>query len=814
MRQPLRTALILSALFIPFATASASGGRFAASSQPAEVVRLSCTAAVHGGQVSCAPLASDRSYGSALVLDGQNGRYVSSSRIWAADLTIQNPTRLVFGAAAGNVAEPAGIQAHVLGAPQTVAGTGTVSVLNADASTAEQVVFEYDVALYPGQASAARRWQFSVPATVEVFTFQVSVVATVTYPMPWMTLSMPAPRGFAGTTQAPTGTARNRFGAAVPGALRTWSTSDAAVATVDASGAVTSVGPGTATITALVGGLPAASSVVSVCPNLGVGEVYHFDMPLGANFCLGGAPGATAEYTVIPTNQSTTNSVTLSFTATGIVGGTSQQPLAATADPQPISGSEASAMRLGEDLAALDAAEASHMGERLRDYEAVAPLLGTQTSRIQRTSGQPVPALGDTLSFNVAAGCNGTRDVRKAVVGAVTNHTIAVRDVTNPYGENFNNNYTVDSYRLDTLAARVERIAWPAITSAFGEPTDLDGNGRVILFFTRAVNELSPAASQPVSLGYFTNRDLFSTAGCNLSNEAEILYLMVPDPTGAVNNNVRTESSVMGGATRIAGHELQHLINASRRMYVTGTTTFEEQWLDEGLSAIAEELMFYHTSWGLAPRGNINLSNLTSGSFASRRVAAFNTYQNFNYSRLRSYLQRPDTTGVYKNSGTFTTAGLQALGRTGAAWSFLRYAADRRAGNDNTFWAALGGNATATGQANLQNVLGLTAEELKVWYRDWMVSLYVDDVAVIPGVAAKYQTTSWNLRSVFGGLGAWPLLARQLTNATPLTLAFSHSGSSSFLRLGVGAGGFATFTTTSGGVPPGSNVGITVVRTK
>jgi hypothetical protein len=334
----------------------------------------------------------------------------------------------------------------------------------------------------------------------------------------------------------------------------------------------------------------------------------------------------------------------------------------------------------------------------------------------------------------------------------------------------------------------------------------------VILFFTRAVNELAPVSSSLVDPGYFASRDVLPASTCNLSNEAEILYLLVPDPSGAVNGNVRTESFVTGQTTRIAGHQLQRLINASRRVHVTGAPALEESWLDEGLSFVAEELMFYHQSAGLAPRGNINLSALTSGPFASRRVNAFNTYANQNFGRLRAFMQRPDTTGAFK-SGTFTNGEVMSKGRGGATWSFLRYAADRRGGDENAFWASLGGSATATGQANLQHALGLTEDELKTWYRDWLVALYADDT-VVSGLSAAHQTPSWHYRSVFGGLGGFPLQVRTLGDASPLSLAFSSGGAASFLRVGVAPGTFATLSTTAGGLAPGSDMGLTVVRTK
>ena len=303
-------------------------------------------------------------------------------------------------------------------------------------------------------------------------------------------------------------------------------------------------------------------------------------------------------------------------------------------------------------------------------------------------------------------------------------------------------------------------------------------------------------------LGYFTSRDLFSAdpSSCTLSNEGEMFYMLVPDPTGAVNSNVRTVSYVRGGTVGTMGHELQHLINAARRIYVNDAASYEEVWMNEGLSHIAEELMFYRTAVGLAPRGNIQLSSLTTGPNASRRVAAFNTYANPNFGRFRSWLQRPDTAGAFKTNDVLATRG--------AMWGFLRYTADRRNGSDATLWYDLV-NSQTSGKANLQNVLGSNPD---TWLRDFTSAMYADDA--VTGIAAEQQITSWNFRSVYGGLGGFPVGTRALTNGVTLTLSYSRGGGTAYTRFGVPTGGWASVTALSGGVAPTSPYSLIVIRTK
>src|SRR5204863_8605906 len=95
------------------------------------------------------------------------------------------------------------------------------------------------------------------------------------------------------------------------------------------------------------------------------------------------------------------------------------------------------------------------------------------------------------------------------------------------------------------------------------------------------------------------------------SNFAEMFYLIVPDPSGTINGNVRTKAEVTQSSISVLAHEYQHLINAARRLYINDAEDFEEVWLNEGLSHIAEELLFYRTA-GLQPRSNIDATTITA----------------------------------------------------------------------------------------------------------------------------------------------------------------------------------------------------------
>ncbi|WP_420126480.1 Ig-like domain-containing protein [Longimicrobium sp.] len=771
---------------------------------PVELAQIDCRVTVATGALRCTSAAPGTGDASALIVGGQ-GSYVSLSAsnfsydavggTFGIDVTVQNLIPQPLGTADGATPHGEGVRIFFAEDPMASDGSGLpVSVANAtDVApflSGVQPYFQYDEVLSPNETSNPKPWLFSVPVGVASFSFKVYVSTRVQFPNGWVDLTPAADTMVEGGTQALTATVRNVVGTAVSGTV-TFGTSDPAVGTVDAAGLMTAVAPGRTTITA-TSGQRSGSATLAVCPNLAVGGVYTATMPGASSICFG-----EGEYAYMPVNLSSSSSLSLSITGSGIIGATGQ--------PSPSLAPRGPLMSLSSG-AELERGDAMHMAVLERDRRLAAELRGRPGARIGRTAAARggarlavtpgTPALGDLWNLNVASGCSGTPDLRTGRVVSIGQRLIIVADTANPAG-----GFTTAQY--DSIRLEFDSLAWPVNTANFGEPTDTDNNQRVVAFFTRGVNEMSPPATSAVNYGYFFARDLYaaSAEGCTRSNVGEILYMLVPDPTGAVNSNVRGVSEVRGRTSRVMAHELQHLINASRRVYLHDAP-LEEGWLNEGLSSITEELMFYRTSVGLAPRGNIVLANLTQGTFASRRVAAFNTYSNDNFTRLRTWLQRPDTSGAFKSTETNTARG--------ANWAFLRYAADRRNGDDATLWFNLV-NTTATGTANLQTALGVDPNE---WLRDFTSAMYVDDA--VAGIGPAQQVTSWNFRSLYAQLGGLVNVygRRDLSNGTALTLSYSRGGGTAFTRFGVPTGGFAGLTALSGGVPPTSPFSLIVVRTK
>ena len=274
--------------------------------------------------------------------------------------------------------------------------------------------------------------------------------------------------------------------------------------------------------------------------------------------------------------------------------------------------------------------------------------------------------VGDLVTVNVNGKESCTNPVyRAARVISIGAHALILNDTLNPKG--------FSQADFDRFAARFDTLVYPLDVETFGAPTDIDVNGHIALLFTRAVNELTPRSSSSYVGGFAYARDLFpltNTArakACATSNQGEIFYLLTPDPTGSVNGNVRTTRFVDSVTTSVLAHELQHIINSSRRLYVSNAA-FEEKWLDEGLAHIAEELLFYREG-GATSRANLGATQIRARAALS---LAFSSDMDANVSRYRTYLQAPQKSSPYAADDSLPTRG--------AAWSLLRYAVDRVSG--------------------------------------------------------------------------------------------------------------------------------------
>jgi hypothetical protein len=398
-----------------------------------------------------------------------------------------------------------------------------------------------------------------------------------------------------------------------------------------------------------------------------------------------------------------------------------------------------------------------------------------------------VPAVGDVLNLDVPDGAS--KDLcanyfqTQAVVASVSRRAIlAVDTLDGPPTLLFPQ--TV----LDSITQEFDNNTFVTDSSYFGNPTDIDGNGRVILLFTGRVNKLTAAGSTGGFVGgFFFAGDYFpktGTAGqsCAESNNAEIMYLLSPDPTGKY-GNVRSASSVRQGTRGTIPHELEHMINAGNRFFNPNATAFEDNWLDESLAHIAEEAV------GRVSRGFTDIQTLTmtdmlpAGNQAARDD--FNAFFFQNFARLSYWMARPDTSsGISSNSDA-------NLSSSGADWAIGRYAADNYSNGDVRAFTRKLAAGPDNGIKNFTTVAGASLDTLMA---GWLVSMYADHLG-IPGINAKYQYRSYNFRnimppvagSVLSNGGVYPLQVAPVGSGSDNISTQAKSGSGDYFRLTVAA---------------------------
>ena len=519
----------------------------------------------------------------------------------------------------------------------------------------------------------------------------------------------------------------------------------------------------------------------------------------GTGICLGGGASG-AEYALIAFNSNSDSSAVASVRVTA--SGAAPVTLASRApafDLAPMQDSP---------KARINALQVS-FDQRLRESARrdLSPRISEARAWYRRRASLATipanPALGSlvTLNANGEQNCSNPINVT-ARVAAVSTSAIIVADTANPANGFSDAEYASFAATMDTLIA-------PLDIQNFGQPSDIDKNGKVLIFFTKEVNKLTPRGSGGVVGGFFYERDLFpkeNTAdlfGCVGSNVAEMYYSLVPDPTGRF-SDARSKSSVLEGIPGTLAHEFQHLINAGRRIYVNDAFDFEDVWLNEGLSHIAEELLYFRVA-RLGPRQNVDINTIRANSPSS--IDAFNNYIGDNVGRYELFIGRPSETSVY--------AGNDSLETRGATWHLLRYLADHRGSSDGDAWSQLV-NSRLSGKANLAAVFG---SNYMTQIRDWATTVFSDDVAGVTD--ARFLEPSWNFRSIFPRLvngagqplGIYPLRVIPISNAQAGNASI-NGGAAAYFRFSVPANTSASIDWSSGGLPVTPLMQFTVVRSK
>ena len=281
-------------------------------------------------------------------------------------------------------------------------------------------------------------------------------------------------------------------------------------------------------------------------------------------------------------------------------------------------------------------------------------------------------------------------------------HALIYADVNQPTGS-----YTQTDY--NNFGQEFDNSIFPTDTTAFGPPTDIDGNDRIIILFSPVVNEITPDGtwrSQGFVSGFFLPNDLAPNVyGAGTTNSSEIFYSIVPDPQNEYGNDFdrATLLSIIPGTL---AHEFEHMISFGYRYWTLGNgSTFgftQERWFEEGMAHIAEDL----------------------NGFDSQNVARGNLY-----------LADPASVSLFQ--------GDDSLQQRGGIFLFLRYLGDRY--GESIYRELV--EASCVGTGCTQAVLGKDFFELA---GDFFATMYLSDRGITSD--PKYNFSSFNFQQLYAPL--------------------------------------------------------------
>lgn len=365
--------------------------------------------------------------------------------------------------------------------------------------------------------------------------------------------------------------------------------------------------------------------------------------------------------------------------------------------------------------------------------------------------------VGDTVSVRVPdilanSFCTGFIPIR-AVVRRNGSGSIWLEDVANPVPGLGGADYA-------TLGGQFDDLTLPAISNQFGAPTDVDGNGRIVIVVTREVNRFGGGL-----LGFVVSTDFFPSTGnqpgqdhCPSSNQGEFYYSIAPAAEGTIPSSSGRSPSTLSLedfrslTPRLAAHEATHIIQFGRRLLETPLPRqLASVWELEGQAVVAQEVAAYATL-GLGPRQNLGpevgfgapAGQPTPTEWLRDGFTELALFYGFQSSTTRA-AGAPGRCGWLDRDVNGPCIG----GRLpyGVSWSFHRWVLDHY-GNRFT-----GGEAELMRRLVMAQVPGFPAfeqvlgEPVAPLLARWAAALYTDG-RLPPGSDPLLSFPSWDLRAL------------------------------------------------------------------
>jgi hypothetical protein len=368
------------------------------------------------------------------------------------------------------------------------------------------------------------------------------------------------------------------------------------------------------------------------------------------------------------------------------------------------------------------------------------------------------PTLGSTRTFRVLSNFNANSfSTATAQLAYIGSNIYLYIDVSAPA-----NGFTPS--QLQAFGQLFDQTLYDIDVNAFGQPSDVDGNGHIIMLMSPLVNADTPASTcstEGFVAGFFDSED-FNDAGDPNSNQGEVFYSIVPDPNGTVSCS-HTVDDVGSNIPATFLHELQHLVNFSQHVVVNHQTA-ESSWLDEGMSIVAEELgSLYYEQKCPPPACRSDPTQIFPDSSQGFIEGFF--FDSYDYAIL------PDSVSL-----TLHNDSENGFSWRGGDWALVRYLADR-------FGTQIYHQLETGPSDGLAAITAATGNPFRSSFGDFGMALYTDSLPGLPRSTAPPvdRFVTRNLHQLWARLFATSGPSSQVPTATPLVLFGIHADTTTFV---------------------------------
>ena len=381
---------------------------------------------------------------------------------------------------------------------------------------------------------------------------------------------------------------------------------------------------------------------------------------------------------------------------------------------------------------------------------------------------------GDTVTLYADPDptCQQSGQVR-AVVRLVGDNGVWLDDLANPSG-------TFTDAELTGFDAFLTRHARPVHDEYFGRLSDVDANERVLILMTREVNR------SEVADGWVWSGDFYPASQCPTSNQAEITYLVVPDPAGVV-GAARTKQHLLDYYPLLLTHEITHLVQFGAQMLRFGD--MKTNWELEGGANLAEQLVAYRL-FGHGSNRNLGYEEFQTGRYWYSRawVSDMAAFFGWDWSgdgrgRIAGAPEECTWIGLPSEGNDGRCLGNPAYGVSSMVF---RYAMDRWGrdypGGEGALMRRLT-QSPHSGFASLEDISGWRIEAILA---DFYAALWADG-----RVYHTHGMTSWNLYDIFGRLPGYAQLLPRTSSHPAFEGSWNVRAGSSFYLHWTPRGGMA-----------------------